>query len=336
MTDFLLRRAFPQPPEAIETHMSWVFLTRDRAYKLKKPVEQPFFDHRRIDARRRDCEAEVELNRVLAPGVYLAAVPLTCERDGALAIDGGGEVVDWLVVMRRLAKEAFLDHRLTSGSGSVSASEIDALVGHLTDFYRTTDSVPTNPQAYRNALSGILEIDRAELLRHNHAVDSAAVSDLTDRLSEAIGAEVALDARCWRVVDGHGDLRPEHVLLEPEPLVIDRITFDRRLRLVDPLSDLALLAVECERLGAPAVGDDLTLAYLDATGDSAEVTTIALYRSLRATTRARLSVAHLIDSDRDASKWLDRTDAYLAIANRHLDRARPAAGVLRSRGAAGR
>lgn len=315
---FLLRRAFAEPPEAIETHMSWVFLTDDRAYKLKKPVRYPFVDHRTIEARRRDCEDEVRLNEALAPGVYLGTIPLTRDREGTLALDGVGRVVEWLVVMRRVPDRALLDHRLRDDPGSIGEPEIEAFIDHLVGFYRTTTRRPVEPDAHREALRSGLGLDREELLRHGHAIDVARVSRLVDGLERTIVGLPDLGDRGRRLVDGHGDLRPEHVVLGPRPLVLDRITFDDRLRHVDPVYDLALLAVECRLLGATELGERIVARHLERAGDPAPPAVVALYRALRATTRARLSIAHLTDSSRDAGKWLDRTDAYLEIATDEL------------------
>lgn len=313
---FLLRRAFSSPPDAIETHMSWVFLTDDRAYKLKKPVRHRFLDYRSLEARRLDTEAEVELNQALAPGVYLMTVPLTLERDGALTLDGGGEVVDWLVVMRRLPEKSMLEARITSGHAS--PGDLNALVGHLVAFYRSTDTVPTTPALYRRWLLATLLIDRTELSRPEYLIDQNRIRHLFDCLQNAVKNYDDLDGRAARIVDGHGDLRPEHIVVEPEPLVIDRITFDRTLRLVDPPYDLALLGVECELAGQPELSVHLAAAYVEEAGDPVHTATFDLYRSLRATSRARLSVAHLRDGEREAAKWLDRTDRYLAIAETNL------------------
>jgi len=98
--------------EAIETHFAWVFLTGDRAWKLRKPVRRDSMDYGTLEARRRDSEAEVRLNRRLAPHVYLGTQPLTLRADGRLAIGGAGEIVDWLVEMRRLDRRRMLDVRL--------------------------------------------------------------------------------------------------------------------------------------------------------------------------------------------------------------------------------
>ena len=93
-------RAYPAPTshvETKETHMAWVFLTDTHAYKLKKPVRYDFLDFSTIEARKRDCEEEVRLNRRLAPDVYLDTLPLTLDPQGALRLGGEGEAVDWLV-----------------------------------------------------------------------------------------------------------------------------------------------------------------------------------------------------------------------------------------------
>ncbi|MDH3681917.1 MAG: phosphotransferase [Acidimicrobiia bacterium] len=300
--------------------MSWVFLTGDRAYKLKKPVTTPFLDHSTLAARRLDCHAELRLNQRLAPGVYLRTVPLTVGSDGNLALDQPGRTVDWLVVMRRLPDGSLLQWQLTHDVRTPSAREIEQLIAHLVSFYRSSAGEPMSPDRYRNHLLGVLRLDRAELLRPERALDGEEIADLVTYLEELLIGAPVLGPRSAHVVDGHGDLRPEHIVVRPEPLVIDRITADRRLRLVDPAYDLALLAVECEHLGVPSVGDDMLAAYRTEADDALPPSVDALYRCLRATTRARLSLAHLGDGDRDAAKWLDRTDSYLAIAGRHLRR----------------
>ena len=109
-----MQHALGDGDEAIETHFAWVFLAGDRAWKLRKPVRRDPMDYSTLDARRRDSEAEVRLNRRLAPHVYLGTHPLTLQSDGGLAIDGDGVVVDWLVEMRRLDRHRMLDEMLAT------------------------------------------------------------------------------------------------------------------------------------------------------------------------------------------------------------------------------
>jgi aminoglycoside phosphotransferase family enzyme len=114
---------YPDPPERvepIETHMAWVFLSEQHAWKLKKPVRTRSLDFSTVEARRRDCLLEVELNQRLAPGVYQGIVPLTVDASGRLHLASGsdgpqGAVVDWLVQMRRLPRALMLDARIAAG-----------------------------------------------------------------------------------------------------------------------------------------------------------------------------------------------------------------------------
>ena len=118
-------RAYPEHPsgvERIETHFSWVFLTDRYVYKLKKPLRGEGFDFSSADARRRNAEEEVRLNRRLAQNVYIGMVPLTLERGCDLTIAGAGVVVDWLVEMVRLPAELMLDYRLARGDWRRRAS----------------------------------------------------------------------------------------------------------------------------------------------------------------------------------------------------------------------
>ena len=101
---------------AIETHMSWVFLSGARAYKLKKPLHYRYIDNTTIGKRRAACLEEIRLNRRLAPDVYLGVVPLVVDKAGALAFGDGGAVVDWMVEMRRLPADRMLDRRLVAGT----------------------------------------------------------------------------------------------------------------------------------------------------------------------------------------------------------------------------
>ena len=105
-------QTYPEKParvETIETHMSWVFLTPQHAFKLKKPVRYDYLDFSTLAARRKSCEEERRLNRRLAPGVYLDVIPLVLGSDGAMHLGGPGEILDWLVMMRRLPAPRMLD-----------------------------------------------------------------------------------------------------------------------------------------------------------------------------------------------------------------------------------
>ena len=107
-------RAAGVPVEVVQTHISVVFLIEGDVYKLKKPVDLEFLDYSTVARRRRFCELEVELNRRLAPDVYLGTLPVV-QVDGGLRVGGAGEVVDWVVHMRRLPDGARLADHVAAG-----------------------------------------------------------------------------------------------------------------------------------------------------------------------------------------------------------------------------
>jgi len=133
------------PVSTRETHMSWVFLVGDRAYKLKKPVRFPYLDFSTLARRETACRAELVLNRRLAAEVYLDVVPLLASGAG-LSIGGHGVIVDWLVVMRRLDEATMLDHALVEGR--VGSSQVDRLAATLVAFYRRARRVLVSPATH--------------------------------------------------------------------------------------------------------------------------------------------------------------------------------------------
>ena len=115
-------------------------------------------------------------------------------------------------------------------------------------------------------------------------------------------------------MEGHGDLRPEHVYLLGRPLVIDALEFNAALRQVDPLDELAGLALECERLGAPWIGPRLYARCAAALGGPPDPALLALYRLIRALRRARLALAHLAEpAPRTPGRWAPRARSYLRL-----------------------
>ncbi|HSE11662.1 MAG TPA: hypothetical protein VLB69_03415 [Rudaea sp.] len=318
----LLRRrdSYPEHPaqvEAIETHMSWVFVTSRFAYKLKKPIRRGTLDYRALDARLLNCRREVELNRRLAPDVYLGVVPLTFAPDGRLHLDGVGRVVEWLVKMRRLPEDHTLQHAILAGK--LDEAAVHRVASRLVRFFREAAPAPTGPAAYRRRFAKRIRDTRADLGRSAYGLRP----DRLDRLCEAQLNFLAthprmIGARARRIVEGHGDLRPEHIYLNAEPVVTDCLEFDRDLRSLDPLDELSFLAMECERLGAPVVGALLVEAYRVADGDPFESALVDFYACYSAFLRAKLAVWHLDEpGTSDPEKWRQRTDRYLEIADLH-------------------
>jgi aminoglycoside phosphotransferase family enzyme len=319
--------AGPEVAAARETHMSWVFLTNDLVFKLKKPVKFSYLDFSSLEAREAACREELSLNRRLAPEIYLRLARLTRERDGAFKLDGQGRTIDWLVVMRRLPDEQMLDARILAGR--LGRKEIEDLAAVLADFYAQAPPAPVTAEAYLARLRAQLALDRTVLCEPRPAFDHARAASMLDRLEAWRAAlEPALRARVEQggLVEGHGDLRPEHVCLGEPVRIIDRLEFNRDLRLIDPFDELAFLGLECAMLGARWIGPVLIeRAALKLAPPPAEL--MSFYAALRASLRARLSLAHLLDAKpRQPETWAPRATRYLLEAESALSLHRPVIG----------
>lgn len=310
--------------QTLETHMSWVFLAGDRVLKLKKPVRYPFLDFSTLAAREACCRDELRLNARLAPGVYRGLMALLWERGRFVLVPesrraGRGEVVDWLVWMNRLPADRLLDRAIADGTAE--PADVDALADVLSAFYRHAPRPVQSPGAYVAQLQHEQAITRRVLLRPGFGVPGAVLA--LDRLDHAMLRHQALllqRVAQGRIVEGHGDLRPEHVCLLRPPVVIDCLEFNAALRQVDPADELAFLALECDRAGAPWIGPRLARRCLAALGDAPPPALLPLYTANRALLRARLALAHLLDPHpRTPERWVPQAQVYVGHAQRALD-----------------
>ncbi len=298
-----------------ETHMSWVFMAGDRVYKLKKPVRFHYLDFSTLQRREIACRAEYFLNRRLARDIYLGVVPLTFTA-GGYAIQGCGPVVDWLVVMRRLEEKETLEARLHDHT--VTHAQVDRLAARLGSFYSHTTRVMLNPESYvasfRKSIIADLRVLQDPLFDLPLGTIERAAAVQHRFLRQRSGA-LADRVRRRRILDGHGDLRPEHIWLSPPFPIIDCLEFDPRLRAVDGLDEIAFLHLECERLGGRWVGDAIRRRLARILEDEPCNDLFLFYRIGRAMLRARLSIAHLADPHpRTPEKWPRVARTYLALA----------------------
>lgn len=309
----------PAAVEVVETHMSWVFLTDRHVYKFKKPVNTAHVRLATLAARHGNCEEEVRLNARLAPDVYIGVVPLVLSAVGRLAIDGDGTPVEWLVKMHRLPRSEMLDDALARDA--VSPDDIRRAMEVLVAFYRQLPPALSDPGVYFERLRHSVEEHAAALDGAGFPHDAGGTDvprvlvGFLDRESDLLAAR----ATDGYVVEGHGDLRPEHVCLARHPVFIDCLEFNRELRILDVADELAYLALECECLEAPFVGDIAFRVYGEATGDIPRSRVVAFYKARRGLLRARLCLSHLADDHDEHARatWIPRARMYLDMAARY-------------------
>jgi aminoglycoside phosphotransferase family enzyme len=226
--------------------------------------------------------------------------------------------------MVRLPAGRMLDHRLARGDWQ--CADINALADRLARFFATARRADIRPTTY-------LDRFRAECRDSRRALRSSGGPEL-QHAAQYVAPRVEAFIYCRKdlvlrrlenglVVEGHGDLRPEHICLGSTPQIIDCLEFRADLRFLDPLDELAFLTMECDRIGARSVGRVLLRRYCLRTHDFAPPELMTFYRVIGAFVRARIAILHLQESPvRDPGKWPKRALEYLAIATRaaqHLD-----------------
>lgn len=303
----------PNPAQVHETHTGVVLLCGDRAYKVKKPLRTDFLDFSTPALRERACARELELNRRLAPDVYIGVAHLS---------DPAGGAAEPVLIMRRMPESARLSE-LLAGSDAPAPAATAELVELLVRFH---DGAARGPEidragtaaAVRSRWRALLdplgaapaELVDAELLAH---IDHAAVRYLDGRAP-------LFDSRIadGRIVDGHGDLLTEDIFALADGFrVLDCLDFDDRLRYVDRLDDIAFLAMDFEFLGHGDLGDRLVADYQRTSGDRAPASLRDHYIAYRATVRAKVDSIRADQGDPAAGARLSK---HLSIAADRLAR----------------
>jgi uncharacterized protein len=313
---------YPHAPlevSVIETHMALVFLAGDTVFKLKKPVRFPFLDFSTLAAREAMCRAELRLNRRLNDGLYIGVRALKITPAGALTF-GEGAIVDWLVEMRRLPEDRMLDRLIVEKKAG--NNEIELLSRKLAAFYRRAASSAISPSNYHDRFLREQKENRRVLALRPFSIDRARAMAILDRLDRKLVDHKGLFEQrvtSRKIVDGHGDLRPDHICFTNSIAIFDCLEFNAALRQVDPFDELAFLGMECALLGDDSFGPSLIASMGEKLNDPIPHELLALYSAWRAALRARLALAHLLDPcPRAPEKWEPLAMRYLALAEEAL------------------
>lgn len=298
-----------------ETHVSTVLVEGDLAYKVKKPVVTDFLDFSSREQRRRACEREVELNRRLAPDVYLGVTELHGE------LFGDGEPA---VVMRRMPESRRLSTLILEDAEP--ERHLREIARAVAAFHARARRGPDVDRAGRlERLRELWKENVGELERFSHDVlDPLLVRRvrlLAQRQLAARAPLFELRVAGQRMVDGHGDLLADDIYcLEDGPRILDCLEFDDQLRFGDTVADVAFLAMDCERLGRPDLGELFLREYREFSGDVFPDSLAHVYIAYRAVVRCKVScLQHAIGLQGAARE----AGMLLKIAARHLELARP-------------
>lgn len=331
-----LSRCSETPP--IETHISYVILTGPYAYKIKKAVDLGFLNFTTLERRRFFCEREVELNRRLAPSVYLGVVPITGTRDRP-EIGGEGAVLEYAVKMRQFPQDALLSRALDRGE--LTASHVDALAAKVAAFHADADRVADDCPF--GSPADILELALENFAQLAPLTDGAAGRAALQRLRHWTMREHAVNTLRFedRRRDGfvracHGDLHLANIaLVDGKVTVFDGIEFNERLRWSDVMADIAFVVMDLYDRHRPDLAARFLNGYLEHTGDYGGVRVLRFYTAYRAMVRAKVARMRATQTDDPfvQARLEDESVGYLALAEACA--CAPHAGVVITHGPSG-
>jgi aminoglycoside phosphotransferase family enzyme len=322
--------SYPTRPAQVtrfETHGALVFLAGDEAWKIKRAVHFPYMDLSTLERRRAVCAREIEINRRLAPQIYLGCVPIVRTADGRLQLGGDGEVMEWAVHMRAFGQSALLSRLAEAGElGSDLERDLADAV------YQSHRTVPPVAGAEGAAKIGrLIASVSATLNEHADIFPPGELATFDVRAAAQMERAAAiLDTRAaaGSVRRCHGDLHLNNIVLwQGRPVLFDALEFDEELATIDTLYDLAFLLMDLDRRGRRAAANAVLNRYLWRSGadlDLQGLLALPLLLGLRSAIRAMVTAERAAQEQGEAHAR-DRREAgsYLAAAVAYLTPAPP-------------
>jgi aminoglycoside phosphotransferase family enzyme/predicted kinase len=314
---FLDPDAYPHPVDRvriIETHISWVVLTGEFAYKIKKPVKFGFVDFSTLERRRFYCEEELRLNRRTAPDLYLDVVPVALTARGIRV--GLEPAVEYAVRMRQFARQARLDVRLAEGR--LEPADMRGAASEIARFHlglppwKFADEAGAGKRCPQPALNNFIHMEQDVLPAAAREL-TADLRDWTRQRSDSLGPVFEARARAGIIRECHGDLHLANLFEQGGRIVpYDCLEFSPDLRCIDPVSDISFLVMDLMAHGRCDLAFAFLNRWLEETGDYAGIAVLRFYLVYRAMVLVKVATLHAGQAFRgersepglDASRYL--------------------------------
>ena len=319
-------KAYPDKPQRVElvqTQMSFVFLTDDYVYKVKKPVNLGYLDYTTLDKRQFFCQQETELNRRLCPDVYLGVVPITREKKG-IFIERQGEVIEYAVKMRRLPQEAMMDVLLANNQ--VSPEIVSGIARKLVQFHQKAET-NTSISTFGN-LDTIRQNAEENFTQTEKYISNTISPKQYERIKDYTDSVLREKAHLFhkRVADGrirdcHGDLHSAHICLSNGICIYDCIEFNDRFRYCDVASEVAFLAMDLDHYRRADLSRIFVNAYVDMSQDKEIKELLNFYKCYRAYVRGKVNSFQLDDphiSQEEKAGVLAAARSYFKLADSYI------------------
>lgn len=314
--------------ELVQTQMSFVFLTSDYVYKIKKRVNLGYLDYTTLENRDFFCRRELELNRRLCPETYLAVVPIV-KQGSKISLGGQGEIIDYAVKMRRLPRDKMLNELIAKGqlpddtpiriAQKLAAFHKKAETGDAISVFGSLDNIKFNTdEDFRQTEKYIGTTIAAEKFRR--------IKDFTNRFIEDNVPLFRKRVTGGRIRDCHGDLHAAHICVTNGICIYDCIEFNERFRYGDVASEVAFLAMDLDHYGRADLSRSFVEAYVESSGDDEILRLLNFYKCYRACVRGKVESFKFDDpyiGEAERVKTRDVAASYFDMAGFYV-RPRPA------------
>jgi uncharacterized protein len=322
--------AYPHKPrevKLVQTQMSFLFLTGDYVYKVKKPVDLGYLDYTSLEKRRYFCYREVELNKRLCPDVYLAVVPITdsCQLSAvSYQFEGEGKVIEYAVKMRQLPQDRMMDVLLCNGQ--VTKEMVARVAEKLVSFHQEAGTSP-----------GIAAFGKLDTIRQNCdenfaqtekyvgvSIPARKYEQLRSYTNDFTSSNISLfDKRVkdGRIRDCHGDLHAAHVCFTNDICIYDCIEFNDRFRYSDVASEVAFLAMDLDRYQQADLSQHFVNTYVKLSHDDELLKLLNFYKCYRAYVRGKVESFKLDDlyiPEKEKARVLATAKKYFQLAESYI------------------
>jgi len=318
--------AYDEPSDRVEmmqTHISFVFLTRNYVYKVKKAVNLEFLDFTTLKKRRIFCEKELELNKRLCGDMYLEVVPIN--KSNVIKVKGKGETVEYAVKMKRMPKEKMMNRLL--GENKVDNKLIDSLAKIIAQFHSKAE---TNERISEFGSFDIIETNWEENFEQTRNSIGKTISIknfklIRERVDEFMGRAVPffqIRVETGRVRDCHGDIHSGNIFVADRIYIFDAIEFNERFRYSDVASDVAFLAMDLDFRGRTDLSNFFVERYVEYSGDRELTKILPFYKCYRAYVRGKVASFKLQDpsvSSQEKKSSMSEAKAYFQLASAYAE-----------------
>jgi aminoglycoside phosphotransferase family enzyme len=282
----------------LQTHISWVFLTGNFAYKIKKPVDFGFLDFTSLEKRKRLCGRELEINRKFSPEIYLGVLPLSRYKD-RMKIGGAGETVEYVIKMRQMPQERLMNRLLADNE--IKTDTLVKIVDILIKFYARTDTyrLPNSVGSLATVKFNWHENFRQTEPFIGKTIDQKRFDDIKNKVTAFMNSNKDIfDKRLMesRVKWCHGDLHSGNIfVVDDKVYIFDAIEFNERFACSDVASDIAFLSMDLDFQHKTFLSDFFVKRYIQKSGDGEIAKILDFYKCYRAYVRGKVNSFKLKD-----------------------------------------